>query len=239
MTGGQNPPDVLQALKNVAEAPRDTSRNQKSVPTMSHEAFADEISKLSNHASELVELPADSDNMFENFLELSTKMLKAVYYRALEKQAEELKKVHEGVLLAEREAAAAKTAALQKQVEELKERVSKDDSEYIEGDKAIKDMEAIMDAEIRASRRSHLEQLEKVRIEAFQEGLKFRPDESLAQMERLKKEHVEKLRISRQEAEREGRQAALREVGLGGGRTVAELVNNHNELNTSRKVSSS
>jgi hypothetical protein len=55
-------------------------------------------------------------------------------------------------------------------------------------------------------------------------------------LETLKRTHDDELKSAREASLQEGRDMAYKELAFGGEGTINSLVQNHNELNTNRKV---
>ena len=124
------------------------------------------------------------------------------------------------------------------------------EGEFVGRIKAIDDLETNLDAECRALRRSHLEQIDRVRdeefLKGFEEGKKLSSNSSIIprastqdhaeNSQEIKEKHHAELRSATELGRREGRALAYKELALGPEETVNSLVQNRIELNTNRKV---
>jgi hypothetical protein len=112
-------------------------------------------------------------------------------------------------------------------------------------DKAIEDLHAVNEGERLALQRNYLDQLDKVKNDSYQlgydAGRKTYSDQNVNEpqkldLEALKRTHDDELKSAREASLQEGRDMAYKELALGPEDRINSLVQNHNELNTNRKV---
>lgn len=141
---------------------------------------------------------------------------------------------------------------LKKLDEETNEKVAKA-AQYGEDEgrrKTIDDINASMEGELSALRRTHLEQLNRARLESYKQGfdasqkgaplLTSRGDEARDRNEQTssnvqmpdKKERISAF----EQGKREGREMAYQELALSSDDRVNIVLRNHSELNKNRKV---
>ncbi|PMD32790.1 hypothetical protein L207DRAFT_590480 [Hyaloscypha variabilis F] len=148
--------------------------------------------------------------------------------------------------------AVAMISECQMQIHTLKEQASRDtdelskqlaaarqDGEEIGRNKAIEDLNAINEGERLALQRSYLNQLDKVKKDSYQQGLeagRASYNFGSSDIDELKRNHVDELKSAREAGRQEGRDMAYKELALGPEDQITNLVQGHNELNTSRKI---
>ncbi|PVH79067.1 hypothetical protein DL98DRAFT_516283 [Cadophora sp. DSE1049] len=137
-------------------------------------------------------------------------------------------------------------AKLTQMERELEEKVSLARSEGRQSmsDEILKDLDHTVEGERLALRRHHVEQLGKVRAESYQLGLQAGRSEAatsvaaqpnvdqIADIESLKKQHLKELESARNA----GREIAYTELSLGPDERVNNLLHNHAEMNSNRKI---
>jgi hypothetical protein len=241
--------------------------------TLSQQNFKEEVDRAQNRSLNLGSFTMDVTRMFEekldNELKKQAEELKQQNERTHASELSKLRSLLEETqkeLRAEKDARnadASRISDLQEQLDGTKREnaISEDaiaarianarkEGEFAGRIKAIDDLETNLDAECRALRRSHLEQIDRVRdeefLKGFGEGKKLSSGSSIIprtstqdlaeNSQEIKEKHHAELSNATELGRREGRALAYKELALGPEEIVNSLIQNHIELNTNRKV---